>query len=138
MELNEYEKLLDRARSQIPEGAFDRGDRFKIPEAVSFVEGNRTIIRNFFEVVDILNRDVHEVLKYISGQLGTAGTIEGHRVVLQGKFSTESINESIRDYTNMYVICPVCHKPDTELRREGKTLFLVCHACGARTSVKLI
>ena len=138
MELEEYEKLLDRARSQIPEGAFNKGERFKIPEAESFIEGNRTIVRNFFDIVNTLNRDVHDVLKFVSGQLGTAGSIEGHRVLLQGKFSNESINESIIEYSNTYVICPVCHKPDTELRREGKTLFLVCHACGARTSVKLI
>jgi len=36
----------------------------------------------------------------------------------------------------MYVLCDVCNKPDTNIQREGKKLFLKCGACGARRVIK--
>ena len=34
--------------------------------------------------------------------------------------------------------CPECGKPDTNLVKEDRINFLVCEACGARTSVKSV
>ncbi|MCD6263176.1 translation initiation factor IF-2, partial [Candidatus Bathyarchaeota archaeon] len=38
-------------------------------------------------------------------------------------------------YTKRYVICPVCKRPDTRIVKEKRLAFLVCEACGARSSI---
>jgi len=39
-------------------------------------------------------------------------------------------------YVRDYVICPVCQSPDTRTEKVKKLGFLVCEACGARSSIK--
>ncbi|MFX1308490.1 MAG: translation initiation factor IF-2 subunit beta, partial [Promethearchaeota archaeon] len=39
-------------------------------------------------------------------------------------------------YTKTYVLCKICNKPDTQIQREGKKLYLKCTACGAREEIK--
>ncbi|MHA2386565.1 MAG: translation initiation factor IF-2 subunit beta, partial [Candidatus Thorarchaeota archaeon] len=76
--MDDYESLLERARSQIPEDAFKRsGERFQVPKVQLMVQGNRSFWQNFQETITILNRPGKEVLKYVAGQLATAGNIEG-------------------------------------------------------------
>ncbi len=38
-------------------------------------------------------------------------------------------------YTNRYVVCPVCKRPDTRIVRDRRLWFLQCEACGARSSI---
>jgi len=90
---------------------------------------------NFSDVVDRLNRDPHHVLKYLAKEMATAGSYESGRGYFQGRFSRETINRLISVYSNRFVICPVCHRPDTRVVREGRLSFLVCEACGARSSI---
>ncbi|MCD6164416.1 MAG: translation initiation factor IF-2 subunit beta [Candidatus Baldrarchaeia archaeon] len=135
MEKYDYEKLLDEAYAQLPKEVFERR-RFEIPKVISFIEGKRTLIQNFKEIADTLNRDVKHVLKFFLRELATAGEIEGTRAVFKGQFSNHVLNEIVRRYAQLYVICPVCKKPDTRIVREGRFWFLVCEACGARTSIK--
>jgi translation initiation factor 2 subunit 2 len=39
-------------------------------------------------------------------------------------------------YIKDYVICPVCGSPDTRTEKNKKLGFLLCEACGARSSIK--
>jgi len=56
-------------------------------------------------------------------------------VFFQGRFSESTIKRLIEIYVNRFVICPICKRPDTKLSKEGKFLFLICEACGAKSSV---
>ena len=47
----EYESLLDRARSNIPEDISNRA-RWTLPDPQIMIEGSNTIFRNFTEVVN--------------------------------------------------------------------------------------
>jgi translation initiation factor 2 subunit 2 len=135
--MDDYDKLLDRARSQVPEDAFKKsGERFQVPSAQVMLQGNRSIWQNFQEIINILNRPGKEVLKFVSGQLGTAGTMEGSNAMFNGKFNAESIDELLSRYIDSYVICPVCTRPDTEIQKDAGAYYLVCSACGARTSIR--
>ncbi|MHA1754048.1 MAG: translation initiation factor IF-2 subunit beta [Candidatus Odinarchaeia archaeon] len=131
----EYKNLLKRLRSDLPKAVLEHS-RFTIPRVDSFIEGNRTFIRNFHEITDILARPENAVLKYIARELATAGTIEGTQAIFQGKFNRSTLNAVLERYTKLYVICPECGKPDTEIIKERRYQFLVCKACGARNSVK--
>jgi len=132
--LDNYDALLDRALSGITKRG-SSGERFELPVASVSIIGARTIVNNFADVVDRLNRDPHHVLKYLAKEMATAGSYEGGKGYFQGKFSRETINRLVGVYTNRFVICPVCRRPDTKVERRERLSFLVCEACGARSSI---
>jgi len=133
----DYRVLLKRAREQIPREVFEHR-RFQVPRADTFIQGTRTVIRNFKDIVDTLRREPQHLLRYLARELATAGEIRGRQAIFNGRFGASAINELIKRYTNQYVVCPVCNRPDTEIKREGRLLLLVCTACGARTPLKAI
>ena len=111
-------------------------DRFKLPRAEVFYEGNTTVIKNFDKISDAVNRKSEEVLKFLLGWLGTAGEINGQRVVFQGKIPMRQIQDKIKDYIDTYVICSECNRPDTHLVKQDRTMLLRCDACGAVRPVR--
>jgi translation initiation factor 2 subunit 2 len=130
----DYNKLLDRAMSGITAPG-STGERFELPIAIVSVIGARTIVNNFADLADRLNRDPQHVLKYLAKEMATAGSFEGGKGFFQGKFSRDTINRLIGAYSHRFVICPVCHRPDTRVERRDRLSFLVCEACGARSSI---
>jgi len=131
----DYEELLKRARSQLPAKVLEH-KRFEIPRPRCFVIGMRTIVHNFKEVSDTLNRDPQHVLKFLSKEMATAGILQGARAVFKGKFGSNTIERLIKRYTEEFVICPVCKLPDTKIVKERRLYFLICEACGARSSIR--
>jgi len=135
--MDDYDNLLDRARSQVPEDAFKKsGERFQVPDVQLMVQGNRTLWQNFQDIINVLNRPGREVLKFVTGQIGTAGNMEGGIAIFNGKFTEEAVNDVLNRYIDAYVICPVCTRPDTEIKKEDKKYVLACSACGARTAIR--
>ena len=103
--MDDYDSLLDRARSQVPEDAFKKsGERFKVPDVQLMVQGNRSIWQNFQEIINILNRPGKEVLKFVAGQLATAGSMEGSNALFNGKFTNEQVSDVLNRYIESYVI----------------------------------
>jgi translation initiation factor 2 subunit 2 len=130
-----YEELLKRARSQFPEVAA-KSERLEIPRLHYARIGMRTVIYNFKEVADALDREPQHLLKFLTGEMATAATVQGSRVIFQGKFSEDTFGRLIQRYLESYVKCPVCKRPDTKIVKEKRLSFLVCQACGARSSIK--
>jgi translation initiation factor 2 subunit 2 len=130
----EYEELLKRARSQIPEVS-SKHERRELPRLHHSVIGMRTIIYNFKEIADALNRDPQHLLKYLTREMATAATMQESRVIFQGKFSSETLGRLIQRYMENFVVCPVCKLPDTKIVKEKRLSFLICEACGAKSSV---
>ena len=113
----DYESLLKRAEELLPKNVFETS-RFEVPKVDSFVMGNRTIVKNFREIAQSLNRDVDAFLKYILRELATAGNMSGHEAIFQGKFSSSIINDKIEKYAKESVICTECNRPDTRIIRK--------------------
>lgn len=130
----DYEKLLDRAYETLP-ARTSSGERFEIPRIVGIRVGTRTIVQNFGDIADRLNRDPQHVIKFLSREMATAITMEGSRAIFQGKFPEAAIARLLEIYAQRFVICPICKRPDTKLEREARFFFLRCEACGARSSV---
>ncbi len=135
--MNDYDKLLDRAIEQLPQKVFET-TRFTVPKAYSVIQGNRTIIQNFKEISEALNRDPQHLLKFLLRELGTAGNLEGSRAIMQGKFTHYLINERIDDYVNRFIMCHECNRPDTRIIREDRIFLLKCEACGAKAPLKTL
>ncbi len=129
-----YEWMLERAYQLMPPIVFEK-KRFEVPKASVFIQGKSTVIRNFKEIADTLNRDPKHIMKFLGKELGAAWRIEQNRAVLSGKFSSFLINQKIEKYTKLYVICPVCGKPDTKLIKIDRVEVMKCLACGAISPV---
>ena len=131
----EYEKLLKRAFKNMPDSVLER-ERFEIPKVRGHIQGNKTIITNFHQIVDKLRRDPEHVLKFILKELATPGVFRNNALMFGSKISASRINEKIKKYVDTFVICSECGKPDSKLVSEGDLLFLRCQVCGAKKGVK--
>jgi len=130
-----YDELLKRACSQMPEVSLKR-ERLELPRLLITTVGMRTLISNFKEVADVLDRDPQHILKFLTREMATAATFHDSRAIFQGKFRRDSFERLLQRYMDSFVVCPVCKRPDTKIVKEKRLAFLVCNACGARSSIK--
>ena len=131
----DYEKMLEKARKELPESML-KTERFEIPKVRGHIQGNRTIISNFNQIAGILRREPEHLLKFVLKELATPGEIKKTAVIIGRKVSASAINEKIQKYADEFVLCHECKKPDTQLIKEDKIMFIKCLACGARHPVK--
>lgn len=131
----DYDKLLDQALEDLPETKHEK-TRFEVSEVDIDVSGNQTTLKNLKSIADDLGRDPDHLMKYLLNEIGTAGNREGSKGLFQGKFKKKELQERIDEYTEKYVLCPECGRPDTKLTKEGRVPMLECEACGARSSIK--
>jgi translation initiation factor 2 subunit 2 len=130
-----YDDLLKRACDQMPEVQTKR-ERLELPRIMIQTVGMRTIINNFKEISDSLDRDPQHLLKFLTREMATAATFHDNRAIFQGKFRADSFERLLHRYMEGYVVCPVCKRPDTKIVKEKRLTFLVCNACGAKSAIK--
>ena len=133
--MEDYEKMLELGIEQLPEST-KKKERFEIPKAKGHVEGNKTIITNFNQIVDDFHCEAAHLLKFILKELATPGNIQDNRLVLGRKISSSEVNEQIERYAKLYVLCYECGKPDTKLSKDNGILTMKCTACGAKHPVR--
>jgi len=131
----DYQSLLKRVREKLPESASTR-ERFQIPEPDMLYEGKQSILKNFGDIADIMNREPGQILTYLLREVGTAGNLDGRRVVFKGRVPLKQLQDRMNSYVETYVLCSECRRPDTKLEKEGRTLVLKCEACGAHRPIR--
>ena len=132
----DYEELLDEAYENVK--ATSECSRFEILKVKGHHEGIRTVISNFAQVAMCIRRTQEHLLKFLTKELASSGEIKGDRLIFSRKLTSKNINEKIEKYVNRFVLCPKCHKSDTELINEGAKLFMKCLACGEKNEVHKI
>jgi len=130
----EYEELLRKAMEKLPKQS-EKGERFNPPDVESFIEGNKTILKNLNVVANYLNRDIQHVIKFLSKELATSGTVDGNRVIFIGKFKNYQVNEKLMMYIKSFVRCKECNSPDTKIVKEDRFAIMHCMACQAKHPV---
>ncbi|MGA9936508.1 MAG: translation initiation factor IF-2 subunit beta [Nitrososphaeraceae archaeon] len=133
---SEYEMLLSRLRDKLGNTTKKQASRLELPTPQTIWVGQRTIFRNFMDFPKALNRDPEKLLLYLNKELASAGYIAGERVIFLGRKEPSSFGALIDRYLKDYVICPVCGSPDTRTEKQKKLGFLLCEACGAKSSIK--
>jgi translation initiation factor 2 subunit 2 len=133
---SDYEMLLSRLRDKLGNTTKKQVSRLELPTAQIIWVGQRTIFRNFMDFPKVLNRDPEKILLYLNKELASAGYIAGERVIFLGRKEPSSFGALIDRYVKDYVICPVCGSPDTRTEKNKKLGFLLCEACGAKSSIK--
>ena len=131
-----YEELLDRILGSLPQDIRKAGDRTIVVNPVILHESRRTIITNFTDIAEALNRDPHHLSKFISKESGKPGTLEGERLLIQGRMTNDELRRLLSLYVKEFVKCPLCGGLDTKIVIEKRLRFLVCEVCGAKTPVR--
>ncbi len=131
MSIPDYDKLLDEAKEKLPK-VEKQSERFQIPRVKGHLQGAKTVISNFSQIINALNRPEKHVLKYLTKELATPAEVVKQLVIFNAKLSANKINEKIESYANEFVICRECGKPDSKLSKNGDIYYFKCQACGAR------
>ncbi|MEM1676535.1 MAG: hypothetical protein QW095_01640 [Nitrososphaerota archaeon] len=118
-----YEKLLDNVMGKLPQTLGKIGDRVLVVNPIIYHEAHRTIITNFTQIAETINREASHLARFILKESGKAGIVEGERLIIQGK---------------EFVKCPVCGGLDTKIVAEKRFRFLLCEVCGAKSSIRKI
>ena len=100
------------------------------------ISGKNTIVTNITQIANYLRRPVEHLTRYLLKELAVSGKIENDRLILNSKFNSVRINEKIIQYSNEFVICKECGKPDTEMLTEKGIKVKHCLACGAKYPIK--
>lgn len=134
--MDDYEKLLTEGMKALPEIATTT-ERFEIPKAKGHIQGNKTVITNFNQIVEFFRRDKNHFLKFLLKELATPGNFDGVRLNLGRKVSPSLINQKIEEYAKLFVLCSNCGKPDTQVIEKEGAVSLKCAACGTQKIIKL-
>lgn len=131
-----YESLLERLQAKTVNQTKKSVSRIELPAPQVMWVGNKTIFRNFTDFPKVFRRDPEKVLLYIAKEFGSAAYIAGEKGIFVGKKEPSAFMSLFERYMKDYVVCPVCNSPDTKIERVKRLSFLVCEACGARSSIK--
>ncbi len=131
-----YLKLLDEVLASLPKSARGAGDRVIVLNPEILHESRRTIVTNFRGLAEKLNRDSSHLAKFIAKESGRPSSIEGERLIIQGRLSLEELRRLLELYVREFVKCSICGGLDTKITSERRLRFLVCEICGAKNPVR--
>ncbi|MBR9678091.1 MAG: translation initiation factor IF-2 subunit beta [Nanoarchaeota archaeon] len=131
----DYEKMLKKAYESLPSVSSETS-RFNIPLIQSIQQGNKTVLTNFSQICNTINRKKEQVFKFFLRGLATAGELKDHSAIFIGRFGRKRLQDLFDKFLKEYVYCNECKKPETKLIREDRITFMKCGVCGAKQSVK--
>ena len=99
-------------------------------------EGKKTILRNFMDFPKAFRRDANIILQYLSKEFSVPAERVGDKVIFVGRRDPEDFKRLFEIYLKDYIECPTCISPDTKVEKEHRISFLICEACGAKSTIK--
>jgi translation initiation factor 2 subunit 2 len=131
-----YEKLLKRIDGERSKNSAETDSRFELPAVDVMWEGQRTYLRNFSDFPKILRRDPSKLLQYLSKEFAVPAERIGDSAMFVGRRDPDDFTRLLKIYVNDYIMCPTCKSPDTRTEKEKRISFLICEACGAKSTIK--
>ena len=132
----EYETLLKRIKENLGDTIKESSTRFELPVVDVMWEGQKTFLRNFSEFPKILRRDSDKVLQYLSKEFAVPAERLGEKAMFIGRRDPDDFTRLFQIYVKDYLECPTCKSPDTKILKENRISFLICEACGAKSTLK--
>ena len=136
MTTTDYERLLKRIEDKLGNSDEESGNRFELPIVDVMWEGQKTFLRNFSEFPKILRRDPDKVLQYLSKEFAVPAERLGDKAMFVGRSAPDDFTRLFQIYVKDYLECTTCKSPDTKVLKENRISFLVCEACGAKSTLK--
>ena len=132
----DYEKLLKRIEKKLIKNSKVTDGRFELPTVDVMWEGQKTYLRNFTEYPKLMRRDPSKLLQYLSKEFAVPAERVGESAMFIGKRDPDDFTRLLKIYVNDYVRCLTCQSPDTRIEKEKRIHFLICEACGAKSTIK--
>jgi len=136
MAKSDYEKLLKRIEKNLIKNSKVADSRFELPPVDMMWEGQKTYLRNFVEYSKIMRRDATKLLQYLSKEFAVPAERVGDSAMFIGKRDPDDFKRLLEIYVSDYVRCLTCQSPDTRIEKEKRIHFLICEACGAKSTIK--
>jgi len=136
MKKTAYEKLLKRIDGERSKNSTETDSRFELPPVDVMWEGQRTYLRNFSDFPKIMRRDSAKLLQYLSKEFAVPAERIGDSAMFVGRRDPDDFTRLLKIYVNDYIMCPTCKSPDTRTEKEKRISFLICEACGAKSTIK--
>ena len=136
MTKTEYENLLKRIQNNLGNTEKKSANRFELPVVDVMWEGQKTFLRNFSDFPKALRRDPDKVLQYLSKEFAVPAERLGDKAMFIGKRAPDDFTRLFQIYVKDYLECPTCKSPDTKIIKENRISFLICEACGAKSTLK--
>jgi translation initiation factor 2 subunit 2 len=133
---SDYENLLDRIKDKLGNTDKESQTRFELPIVDVMWEGQKTFLRNFSEFPKILRRDPQKVLQYLSKEFAVPAEMQGDKAMFVGRRAPDDFTRLFQIYVKDYLECTTCKSPDTKILKENRISFLICEACGAKSTLK--
>lgn len=130
-----YQRMIEEAYKKIPETGYKQvTTRFNPPTVRIFYQGkNKTVILNFGEIAEYLNRDPNIMRKFLTLELAAPASPSNGRLILHTRVDDITLQNTINYFIRRYVKCPVCGGYDTKLEKIRKNIMLKCEICGAES-----
>ena len=132
----EYENLLKRIQSGLGDTKKSHSNRFELPVVDVMWEGQKTFLRNFAEFPKALRRDPDKVIQYLAKEFAVPAERLGDKAMFIGKRDADDFTRLFQIYVKDYLECSTCKSPDTKIAKENRIMFLICEACGAKSTLK--
>ena len=133
---SDYEKLLKRIEKNLLQNSEATDSRFELPPVDVMWEGQKTYLRNFVEYSKIMRRDPAKLLQYLSKEFAVPAERIGDTAMFIGKRDPDDFTRLLKIYVSDYIRCLTCQSPDTRIEKEKRIHFLICEACGAKSTIK--
>ena len=121
----------------------DPSYRYKISNPVISVGGKRGNRTTYFENSEYYAEKlgVPSIFfgKFIGNKISCPSSVDKEKgcQCWKGEYSKEQIEMYLRDFIKIYILCPCCDYPETDLfLNEKKLIGLVCRSCGSSNLIE--
>lgn len=108
------------------------------PRTISSGNGIKTSILNAKQIAKAIFRTSSCLTHWFGYALAVQSkpTQNQEQIVLNGDHDAKKLQNSLYEFIDNFVLCPVCQNPETICEHQGPNLVLHCNSCGNNSAVQ--
>lgn len=120
----------------------DEHYRYKMPNIAARTQssgnGIKTLFLNADKISQAIGRPIESLSQWLSTSIGVSTKLMDKRqILLNGTHDHKILLEKLYEFIDTFVLCPVCHNPETRFVKENKDLHLLCSSCGNNSKINI-
>ena len=122
-----YINLLDDIYDKIEKSNIKKTNTIIQKPQIRFDITKKTYWSNFKNIINDLNIDELHIINFFNKELSINSSINQDGIMLlKGKISVETIENTIAKYINIYKKCAICNSLNTQLTKINNFNYLLC------------
>jgi len=94
---------------------------------------NKTVIDNIDNVAKDLERDPKLIADFFKKKYSIALFYKNGVVSMSADIKYSDFELGLREFIELYVLCPKCHLPETTMSKENDKIILDCKCCSHKS-----